>query len=90
MMFGKGQKKDVWTYITIGIFLLYLILLVLPLFTLLKAGFTNPDGTGFSVAYFTKFFGKNYYYDALFNSLKDFVLVLNLSTVRSALFCCIS
>ncbi len=81
MMFGKGQKKDVWTYITIGIFLLYLILLVLPLFTLLKAGFTNPDGTGFSVAYFTKFFGKNYYYDALFNSLKVTISVTLLAVV---------
>ncbi len=81
MMFGKGQKKDVWTYITIGIFLLYLILLVLPLFTLLKAGFTNPDGTGFSIAYFAKFFGKNYYYDALFNSLKVTISVTLLAVV---------
>lgn len=81
MMFGKGQKKDVWTYITIGIFLLYLILLVLPLFTLLKAGFTNPNGTGFSVAYFAKFFGKNYYYDALFNSLKVTISVTLLAVV---------
>lgn len=80
-MFSKGRKKDIWTYVTIAILLFYFILLVFPLFTLLKAGFSNPESGGLSLAYFTKFFSTNYYYDALFNSVKVTVSVTLLAVI---------
>lgn len=80
-MFNKGRKKDIWTYVTIGILLLYFVMLVFPLFTLLKAGFSDGTSGGFSLAYFSKFFGANYYYDALFNSVKVTVSVTLLSVI---------
>lgn len=80
-MFSKGRKKDIWTYVTVAILLFYFILLVFPLFTLLKAGFSNPTSGGLSLAYFTKFFSTNYYYDALFNSVKVTVSVTLLAVI---------
>src|SRR5699024_1889837 len=59
---------DIWSNITIAIIVMYAIVLVFPLVSMLKESFIQ-DG-GFSLDYFSKFFGKKYYYSTLFNSLK--------------------
>lgn len=75
------KKRDVWTIITTVIFLFYLILLVLPLFTLLKESFVGGEGGRFSLNYFIEFFSKKYYYGSLINSLKVTVSVTLLSAI---------
>jgi len=78
-MQNLNKKRDIWTVVTIGILLIYAIILVYPLFTILKASVVT-DG-GFSLEYFQKFFGKKYYYGTLFNSLKVTVCVTLLTAV---------
>lgn len=76
MKLNKANKKlDIWTSLTGLIFLFYVIFLVFPLFTLLAKSFVDGNTNGFSLGYFQKFFGKAYYYKALFNSLKVTVSV---------------
>ena len=74
-MNSKKKKLDIWTLITASIFLMYVLVLVFPLFTLLIKSFIDGKTHGFSLAYFTKFFEKSYYYGSLFNSLKVTVCV---------------
>lgn len=69
-MKGKKIKLDIWTSVTIIIFLLYVLVLIFPLFTLLIKSFVSGNTGGFSLEYFIKFFGKKYYYGSLINSLK--------------------
>lgn len=73
------KRFDNWTIITIIIFSLYVLLLIFPLFTLLIQSVS--DGSGFSLHYFRRFFGKKYYYSALFNSLKVTVSITILTIV---------
>lgn len=75
MVSNWAKKRDVWSLITLGIIVLYTFVLVLPLFTLLKASFTGGEEGKLSLEYFLKFFGKKYYYGALFNSLKVTIAV---------------
>ncbi|MBS4206571.1 iron ABC transporter permease [Bacillus sp. FJAT-50079] len=70
---ASTKRRDMWTFITLGIFILYLLVLVFPLFTLLKESFNK--GGAFTLDYFYQFFGKKYYYSALFNSLKVTIAV---------------
>ena len=49
---------------------MYLIFLAFPLFTLLIKSFFDGTTGDFSLAYFQKFFSKQYYFNALFNSMK--------------------
>ncbi|WP_339283004.1 iron ABC transporter permease [Oceanobacillus sp. FSL K6-3682] len=66
-------RKDIWSVITLGILLLYALVLVLPLFTLLKESIFKDGALSFE--HFGEFFGKKYYYSTLFNSLKVTVAV---------------
>jgi iron(III) transport system permease protein len=81
MMSNSHNKRDVWTIVTTVIFIGYIILLVFPLFTLLKESFAAGEGGGFSLDYFVQFFSKKYYYGALFNSLKVTISVTLLTVI---------
>lgn len=80
-MEGSKKKYDVWTVVTLIIFLAYAIVLVFPLFTLLLKSFVNGETNEFSLAYFQKFFSKPFYYEALFNSLKVTTVVTLLAVL---------
>ena len=80
-MSSRSNRRDVWTIITTVIFLFYIILLVFPLFTLLKESFTLGDGNKLSLDYFILFFSKKYYYGALLNSLKVTISVTILTVI---------
>lgn len=80
MVSNWAKKRDIWSLITLGIIVLYSLVLVFPLIALLKESFT-PGEEGVSLEYFVKFFGKKYYYGALFNSLKVTVAVTIASVV---------
>lgn len=66
----KFRRYDIWTSITLCVFVFYLFALVYPLFNLLIKSFISASTGKFSLEYFQKFFGKKYYYGVLFNSLK--------------------
>lgn len=80
-MNSTKKKLDIWTLVTAIIFLMYILVLVFPLFTLLIKSFINGKTDSFSLAYFAKFFGKSYYYGSLFNSLKVTVCVTLLCVI---------
>lgn len=70
MKLNKSRKFDIWTSVTLIVFIFYILTLAFPLFTLLIKSVLNGDTGKFSMEYFAKFFGKKYYYGALINSLK--------------------
>lgn len=74
------KRRDAWSLITLGIIVLYTLVLVFPLVALLKESF-SPGDEKFSLEYFFKFFGRKYYYGALFNSLKVTIAVTIASVV---------
>lgn len=80
MLSNVMKRRDVWTYITIIIFVMYVIVLVYPLLSLLQVSFVGKDG-GFSLENFGLFFSKKYYYGTLFNSLKVTVAVTICSVI---------
>ena len=73
------RRFDIWTNIAFIIFAVYMIFLAYPLFTLLLKSFFDGNTGDFSLAYFQKFFSKQYYFNALFNSIKVTVSVTILS-----------
>ncbi|MPQ31268.1 iron ABC transporter permease [Clostridium estertheticum] len=81
MKFIKNRKFDIWSSITLIVFLFYIITLVFPLFTLLIKSVINGNSGKFSLEYFMKFFGKQYYYGAFFNSLKVTISVTLLCVI---------
>jgi len=69
-MSAKSKRYDIWSTVTLIIFLIYIIMLVFPLLTILVKSIQDGDTGSFSLAYFKQFFSKKYYYGSLFNSLK--------------------
>lgn len=70
---SKIWKWDFWNITTLVIMLLFLLFLVYPLISLFASGFQEAETGAWSMANFSKFFGKRYYYGALKNS---FVLTI--------------
>lgn len=74
-MSKRKPQFDFWTIVTIGILAVFALFLIYPLIFLFVDGFLE-EGTGaFTMANFTKFFGKKFYYRSLLNSLKLTVCV---------------
>lgn len=80
-MIQARKKFDVWTNLSLLIFIFYILFLALPLFTMLFKSFYNGQTGELSLAYFTKFFSKPYYLNALWNSMKVTVCVTLLSAL---------
>lgn len=62
-------KFDVWSIFKIVIIFIFLLFLVYPILSLLIQS-VYIQGKGFSFEYFSKFFGKSYYFGTLLNSIK--------------------
>lgn len=74
-MSKRKPQFDFWTIVTIGILAVFALFLIYPLISLFVDDFLE-EGTGaFTMANFTKFFGKKFYYRSLLNSLKLTVCV---------------
>lgn len=56
-------RLDVWGAITLGTIALYALFLLYPMAYLIRQSVLDPDTGGFTLAYFTKFFSKSYYFD---------------------------
>ena len=63
-------RLDVWGAITLVTIALYALFLLYPMAYLIRQSVMDPDTGGFTLAYFTKFFSKSYYFDTLINSFK--------------------
>jgi len=63
-------KLDIWGLITLMIMALYLVFLIFPLGMVLYQAVIDKTSNTLTLAYFTKFFSKPYYFSTLMNSFK--------------------
>lgn len=66
---AKRKKIEVWSFITIGILLLFLLFLAYPLIGLFKQSVLDGNGS-FTLDNFAKFFSQVYYTSTIGNSFK--------------------
>jgi iron(III) transport system permease protein len=74
----RGTRFEVWTWISLAVFLLYILFLVYPMFSVLRESILGEDGS-LSFKYFSKFFGEKYYSQTLVNSFRISFAVTGLS-----------
>ncbi len=67
---NRKAKFDLWTLVTIGLFVLYGIFLIYPMMNLMTQAVINKDTGQFTLEYFIKFFSTPYYFNTLLNSFK--------------------
>lgn len=65
--FLGSNKRDIWTWIAVAIFALFVLFLVYPLWGILKNSVASADG--FTLEHFTRFFEKSYYFGTIKNSV---------------------
>ena len=75
----EKKQLDVWFVIKILMLALFLLILVYPLFGVLRQAIISPDHTGYSLEQYRKFFGDEYYISTIYNSFKVTVAVTILS-----------
>ena len=70
MVLSKAKKfrLDFWNSVTIGIFILFGICLIYPLFSLFARSLKDYSSGSFTFGNFIQFFSKKYYYDSLWHS----------------------
>jgi len=81
-MLKKMNLRDSWTLLSLGIFFLYFVFLVAPLFTLLFESVVDQRTGEYTLDYFQRFFSFRYYYNPIFNSLK----VSSIATLSTIVF----
>ena len=74
----KRKKFELWTVLSIVLFLLFILVLVYPMFGILKQAVYDADGN-LSLANFSKFFAKKYYTNTILNSFKVTIAVTAVS-----------
>lgn len=62
-------RKDIWTLISIAIFVLFALFMIYPLVILLKNAVMDGEGA-LTLEFFAKFFSKKYYWSTIWNSVK--------------------
>lgn len=65
----KFRRPDFWSWTTLAAFLAFGLFLVYPLVTLIVWGFQDAETGAWTLDNFTKFFGRDYYRNALVNSM---------------------
>ena len=74
----KHKRLEIWTFVTIGFFILFAIFLVYPMYGILKESVVTPEGK-FSLEQFKKFFSNPYYSQTILNSFKVTIAVTALT-----------
>ena len=74
------KKFELWTAVSIVMFLAFLLFLAYPMFGLLKQSIMSADGK-ITLEQFTKFFSKTYYTGTILNSMKVTLSVTAVSLV---------
>lgn len=72
------RKFEVWTAISLALFLMFAVFFIYPICTLLRQAFTTKEAA-FTLDNFVKFFSKPYYYNTIFNSFKVSLAVMAVS-----------
>lgn len=80
----QNRRNDIWFFISAALFLLYLVFLIYPLFSLLKNSVISGETGQLTLEYFVRFFTKKYYYGTMFNSAKVTVAVTLLTVAVAA------
>ena len=76
---SAGRKKfEIWTAISLALFLMFAVFFIYPICTLLRQAFTTKEAA-FTLDNFIKFFSKPYYYNTIFNSFKVSLAVMAVS-----------
>lgn len=76
----KNKKFELWTVISIVLLLLFILVLVYPMFGILKQAVYDAEGN-FTMGNFGKFFAKKYYTNTIINSFKSTLCVTLISLV---------
>ena len=69
-MLKKKFNFNIWTLVTLCIFLLVVVFLLYPLLILFISGFRTPRTGEFTLSNFALFFSRRFYYSAFFNSIQ--------------------
>ena len=77
-MSARRRKFEVWTAISLVLFLMFALFFIYPICTLLRQAFTTKEAA-FTLDNFVKFFSKPYYYNTIFNSFKVSLAVMVVS-----------
>ena len=77
-MSARRRKFEVWTAISLALFLMFAVFFIYPICTLLRQAFTTKEAA-FTLDNFVKFFSKPYYYNTIFNSFKVSLAVMAVS-----------
>ncbi len=67
-MFTK-IKWSFWTWVSLVITTIFVVFLILPIFSLVLSSFQNPETGAWTLEHFSRFFSHKYYYETLLNSL---------------------
>lgn len=76
----RQKKFELWTIVSIVLFLLFMLVLVYPMFGILKQAVYDAEGN-FTFANFSKFFEKKYYTNTILNSFKSTLCVTLISLI---------
>ena len=74
------KRFDGWLIVSVLLLLLFVAVLIYPMFGVIKQAVIMPDGS-FSWEQFEKFFGSSYYVDTIYNSFKITIFVTLLTLV---------
>ncbi len=74
-------KSNIWNVSTLVIILLYIVFMIIPLFSLLRQAVIDKETGSFTLEYFITFFSKPYYSNTLLNSFRVTICVTILTTL---------
>ena len=77
----KKFKLDFWNVVIIGIFLIFAICLIYPLFSLFFSSFKDSNTGEFTLSNFVQFFSKKYYYESLWRSFSVTIITTILTII---------
>ena len=77
----KKFKLDFWNVVTIGIFLIFAVCLIYPLFSLFFSSLKDSNTGEFTLSNFVQFFTKKYYYKSLWRSFSVTIITTILTIV---------
>ncbi len=77
----KKFKLDFWNVVTIGIFLIFAVCLIYPLFSLFFSSLKDSNTGEFTLSNFVQFFTKKYYYESLWRSVSVTIITTILTIV---------
>ena len=75
------KKPSIWTGFTLVILCFFLLFVVYPLFLIMYQSVVDPESHALTFDYFTKFFGRKFYWSTLVNSFKVTVCATLLAAV---------